>query len=151
LKIPKRTDPLAKFIRTGEGILVFAFNIALLIVPIVSSSLTAEQSAKWAAVIDGITVISRTGLKMCATAQVPSAPAPHPDPSGIGAAVTAGPRVSAIAAEADAAARTLPVLDLVTTRLLAAPSIDLADVGSLVSDAEEFASGPSSPDPEPRR
>src|ERR1700733_14191271 len=67
--IPKTTDPLAKFIRTGEGILVFAFNLALLIVPLVSNALTPAQSAKWATIIDGIAVISRTGLKMVATAQ----------------------------------------------------------------------------------
>ena len=38
--IPQQTNPLGKFIRTGEGWLVFAFNLALLIIPIVSSSLS---------------------------------------------------------------------------------------------------------------
>ena len=67
--IPKTTKPLGKFIRTGEGILVFAFNIALVVVPIVSNALTAEQAVKWAAIINGITVLSRTGLKMVAVSQ----------------------------------------------------------------------------------
>lgn len=62
--IPKKTDPLGKFVRTGEGILVFAFNLAMLVVPIFSSALTAEQAVKWAGIVNGVAVVSRTGLKM---------------------------------------------------------------------------------------
>ena len=54
--IPKTTDWLAKFIRTGEGSTGFAFNLALLIVPLVSNALTPAQSAKWLTIIDGIAV-----------------------------------------------------------------------------------------------
>jgi hypothetical protein len=61
--IPETTTPLKKFIRTGEGVLVFAFNLAMLIVPIVSNALTPEQAVKWAGIVNGVAVISRTGLK----------------------------------------------------------------------------------------
>ena len=67
--VPWMTSPLAKFIRTGEGILVFAFNLALLIVPIVSKSLSPTQAIKWAGIINGIAVISRTGLKIVSVAK----------------------------------------------------------------------------------
>lgn len=62
--IPKKTQPLGKFVRTGEGILVFAFNLAMLIVPIFSSALTPGQAVKWAGIVNGVAVFSRTGLKI---------------------------------------------------------------------------------------
>ena len=64
--IPKKTTPLTKFIRTGEGVLVFAFNLTMLIVPIVSNSLSPEDAVKWAGIVNGVAVISRTGLKIVA-------------------------------------------------------------------------------------
>src|SRR4249920_3264238 len=114
--IPKTTTSMVKFIRTGEGLLVVAFNIALLVVPIVSSSLTPAQAVKWAAVINGVAVVARTGLKMTALVR-----------AGAGAAPEA-----ATAAASDA-------LDGATT---AAP-VDAGHIDDLVSDADEFASLPS--------
>ena len=67
--IPKTTTSMVKFIRTGEGMLVVAFNIALLVVPIISSALTPAQAVKWAAVINGVAVVARTGLKMTSLIQ----------------------------------------------------------------------------------
>ena len=64
--IPQKTTPLTKFIRTGEGVLVFAFNLTMLIVPIVSNSLSPEDAVKWAGIVNGVAVICRTGLKVVA-------------------------------------------------------------------------------------
>jgi hypothetical protein len=74
--IPKTTTSMVKFVRTGEGLLVLAFNIALLVVPIISSSLTPAQAVKWAAVINGVAVVARTGLKMTSLVQGGGAAAP---------------------------------------------------------------------------
>jgi hypothetical protein len=60
---------MTKFVRTGEGILVFAFNLAMIIVPIVSSALTPQQAVKWAAIINAVAVVSRTGLKVVSVVQ----------------------------------------------------------------------------------
>ena len=72
--IPKQTDPLGKFIRTGEGWLVFAFNLALLIVPIVTSSLSPATAVEWAAILNGVTVVARSGLKIAAVVGTPPSP-----------------------------------------------------------------------------
>ena len=64
--IPEKTDPKTKFIRTGEGVLVFAFNVAMLVVPIVSSALSAGQAVKYAAILNAVAVVSRSGLKIAA-------------------------------------------------------------------------------------
>ena len=72
--IPKKTDPLAKLIRTGEGWLVFAFNLALLIIPIVSNSLSPTTAVEWAAILNGVTVVCRSGLKIAAITGTPSSP-----------------------------------------------------------------------------
>jgi hypothetical protein len=72
--IPQKTDPLGKFIRTGEGWLVFAFNLALLIAPIVSSSLSPKTAVEWAAILNGVTVVCRSGLKVAAVVGTPPSP-----------------------------------------------------------------------------
>jgi hypothetical protein len=79
-KIPEKTTPLTKFIRTGEGVLVFAFNLTMLIVPIVSNALSPEDAVKWAGIVNGVAVISRTGLKI--VAQVSKATGIEPQPIG---------------------------------------------------------------------
>lgn len=61
--IPKLSAPLTKFIRTGEGILVFAANLGLLLVPIVTNSLSATNAARDAVVLNVATVVSRSALK----------------------------------------------------------------------------------------
>jgi hypothetical protein len=87
--IPKTTTSMVKFVRTGEGLLVVAFNIALLVVPIVSSALTPAQAVKWAAVINGVTVVARTGLKM--TSLVQSGSAASPETAAVAAPMDAAP------------------------------------------------------------
>ncbi len=134
--IPRHTAPLTKFIRTGEGILVFAFNVALLVVPIVSNALTPQQSVKWAAILDGIAVVSRSGLKMVAAAQgagTPAAPEPPAPalPDTDAAAIAAGADLAPPATGEPAWQGALQVAG------------DLSNVGTLVSDAEELATGPS--------
>lgn len=148
--IPKTTDPLTKFIRTGEGVLVFAFNIALVLVPIVSNSLTAAQSAKWATIIDGIAVISRTGLKMVASAQAKPA---------MTVAAAPGDAIAAYAVAAAAPAPAPVAPDALTPptgqfspsvipQAAAAVAPDIAAAGQLVADAEEFADPPTVADSE---
>ncbi len=140
--VPKTTQPLTKFIRTGEGVLVFAFNIALLVVPIVSNALTAAQSAKWATIIDGVTVISRTGLKMLAQAQ-PRA--------GVGTSTQIQPAaVNAVATAGVEAGATLVGAALPAALAPAALATDVADITALVGDAEEFADAPPAGDAGPK-
>ena len=149
--IPKTTDPLAKFIRTGEGILVFAFNLALLIVPLVSNALTPAQSAKWATIIDGIAVISRTGLKMVATAQAGQA-GPAKAAVAAVAAQIAAPEQGSLATGAGAtngAATAAGQLGVVVPQLAQTVGTGISDVEQLVADAEEFADAPSAAQSEP--
>lgn len=71
--IPKTTSPLTKFIRTGEGILVFACNLALLIVPLATSALSANQALKYAVILNGATVVARSILKALSALKIPGA------------------------------------------------------------------------------
>ena len=114
--IPESTTSMVKFVRTGEGMLVVAFNIALLVVPIISSALTPAQAVKWAAVINGVAVVARTGLKMTALVQAGTAASPEP----------------AVAALPDGSEGTT-----------AAAPLEAAHIDELVSDSDEFASLPS--------
>lgn len=124
--IPKTTTPMVKFVRTGEGMLVVAFNIALLVVPIISSALTPAQAVKWAAVINGVAVVARTGLKMTSLVQAGALAAPDAataaDLEEPGAATAADPEEP----EGEDAA-----------------ALDAAPIDDLVSDSDEFASLPS--------
>jgi len=151
--IPTTTDPMTKFIRTGEGVLVFGFNLALLVVPIVSNSLSAAQSAKWATIIDGVAVISRTGLKMVASAQakpprVAAAAALEVAATtayslaGAGAPGLAGAAAMASEAAGEGSATVLP-------KVAAALAPDISAIGRLVADAEEFADPPSAAQSQP--
>ena len=164
--IPQKTTPLTKFIRTGEGVLVFAFNLTMLIVPIVSNSLSPEDAVKWAGIVNGVAVICRTGLKVVAEVSKATGIQPQPvgdlpavvpiaDVAGNGGApaVVTGPSddeefASTPAADDDAVeVPAVPVPsasgataddDVVEVPTSAAPSSTDPDV----SDAEEFASVP---------
>jgi len=126
MRIPKQTDPMTKFIRTGEGVLVFAFNLALLIVPIVSNSLSAAESAKWLAILDGVVVVSRTGLKIVAAANsAPGATAEELVASSAATVIRSG-RVEATR----------------TSAREPAGHTDLSDLEHVVTDVVEFASRP---------
>lgn len=72
-KVPQTTTPLTKSIRTIEGVLVALFNLAMLIVPIVTNALPPATAAKYAMIANGILVVSRTALKMMATLGAPAA------------------------------------------------------------------------------
>lgn len=129
--------------------LVFAFNVALLIVPIVSSALSPVEAVKWAAILNGVAVVSRTGLKIVALATGSGALQPGPDatPAPVAAAGgvhpappaskrARGPSSSeAVSGAAAAGGRRLPTAIELDTFLV--------DVEMLVSDAEEFANPPS--------
>jgi hypothetical protein len=64
--VPATTTPLTKFIRTLEGIIVLAANVTLIVVPIVTSSLTASQAVKYGVILDSIAVVARSVLKAVA-------------------------------------------------------------------------------------
>jgi hypothetical protein len=125
--IPKTTTPMVKFVRTGEGMLVVAFNIALLVVPIISNALTPAQAVKWAAVINGVAVVARTGLKMTSLAQGGTVAAPE--------AVAADSPDEPEGAMADSPER--------PEGEDAAAALDDGPIDDLVSDSDEFASLPS--------
>lgn len=138
--IPEKTTPLTKFIRTGEGVLVFAFNLTMLIVPIVSNSLSPEDAVKWAGIVNGVAVICRTGLK--AVAEFSKTTGIQPQPVG---------DLSALVATADLAGNggapdvvtgpTQPVVVMGPTD----PVVnDVVSGGP--SDDEEFASTPTADD-----
>jgi hypothetical protein len=138
--IPQKTTPLTKFIRTGEGVLVFAFNLTMLIVPIVSNSLSPEDAVKWAGIVNGVAVICRTGLKV--VAEVSKATGIQPQPVG---------DLSASVATADLAGNGGPP-DVVTGPTQPVVVMGLTDpvVSDVVSggpsDDEEFASTPTADD-----
>ena len=75
--IPKFTTPQAKMIRTLEGLLVVAFNLAMLITPIVTSShiLSAATAVKYAAIVNTATVVARSLAKGVMAWQAPLMPA----------------------------------------------------------------------------
>jgi hypothetical protein len=135
--IPKKTTPLTKFIRTGEGVLVFAFNLTMLIVPIVSNALSPEDAVKWAGIVNGVAVISRTGLKV--VAEVSKATGIEPQPIGdlSGQVITADAGSSAINGGGPA---------IVTGPT--DPAVDDPSSGGPgdPSDDEEFASTPTADD-----
>jgi hypothetical protein len=118
---------MVKFVRTGEGMLVIAFNMALLVVPIISSALTPAQAVKWAAVINGVAVVARTGLKMTSLIQGGAVPAPD----AVAADSTDEPE-GAMAGSAEP-----------PEGEDAAAALDDAPIDDLVSDSDEFASLPS--------
>ena len=153
--IPEKTTPLTKFIRTGEGVLVFAFNLTMLIVPIVSNSLSPEDAVKWAGIVNGVAVICRTGLKV--VAEVSKTTGIQPQPIGdLPAAVPTADAASNGGAPEVISGPTEPVVvtgpsddeefastptaddDAVEVPTSATPSPADPDV----SDAEEFASVP---------
>jgi conjugal transfer/entry exclusion protein len=57
---------------------VFAFNLAMLIVPIVSNALSPEQAVEWAAILNGVAVVARTGLKLVAVGKDVTGVEPQP-------------------------------------------------------------------------
>jgi hypothetical protein len=125
--IPNTTTPMVKFVRTGEGMLVVAFNIALLVVPIISNALTPAQAVKWAAVINGVAVVARTGLKMTSLIQGGAVAAPEAVPADSPDQLEGAMADSPEQPEGEDAAAAL----------------DDAPIDDLVSDSDEFASRPS--------
>lgn len=69
--IPKTTQPLTKMIRTLEGQLVVAANIALVAIPIITDSLSANQAVRYGVILNGATVIARSALKAIAAIKTP--------------------------------------------------------------------------------
>jgi hypothetical protein len=135
--IPKKTTPLTKFIRTGEGVLVFAFNLTMLIIPIVSNSLSPEDAVKWAGIVNGVAVICRTGLKV--VAEVSKTTGIEPQPIGdLPSAVPSADVASNGGAPEVVTAPTQPVVVEGPTDPV------VSDAASVVpSDDEEFASTPA--------
>lgn len=81
--IPQTTSPLTKSIRTLEGWLVIAANVALVVIPIVTNSLPPELAAKLVAGLDAIYALSRGIVKAFGTSAAPAASvAAEPIPDG---------------------------------------------------------------------
>lgn len=162
--IPKTTTPLTKFIRTGEGVLVFAFNLAMLIVPIVSNSLSPEDAVKWAGIVNGVAVISRTGLKV--VTEFSKASGIEPQPIGAltpqvvnvdaGSAASNGGapegRAPEVVTEPTDAPAIGPTVDDDAVEVPASAAGDLPQAldspDPAVSDEEEFSSVPPASDDE---
>src|ERR1039458_3598409 len=75
-RIPKLSAPLTKLIRTTEGQLVLFSNIALVLVPIITSSLSPKEAATLGVILNGTTFISRSVLKAIAALNVAGLPVP---------------------------------------------------------------------------
>jgi hypothetical protein len=103
--IPKFTTPQAKMIRTLEGVLVVAFNLAMIIVPIITGShvLPAATAVKYAAVVNTATVLARSLAKGLMAWQTPLLPAPT-TAAGVPLSVDAGAQ-AAITQAKDAIAK----------------------------------------------
>lgn len=75
-RIPTFSQPLTKFIRTLEGLIVLGSNVALVLAPIVSSHVSPTQAIKYGAILNSVTVFSRSLLKGVAALNVAGLPAP---------------------------------------------------------------------------
>jgi len=138
--IPEKTTPLTKFIRTGEGVLVFAFNLTMLIVPIVSNSLSPEDAVKWAGIVNGVAVICRTGLKV--VAEFSKTTGIQPQPVGEPSALVATTNLAGNGGAPDlGTGPTQPVVVIGPTDPVVS---DVVSAGP--SDDEEFASTPTADD-----
>lgn len=74
--IPKFSAPLTKLIRTGEGIVLFAFNVATLVLATVGD-VAPSVAVKYAAIFNAVAFGSRQALKAVAVLQ-PSVGTPIP-------------------------------------------------------------------------
>lgn len=61
--VPKLSAPLAKSIRTGEGILVYATNVVLAVAAALPDGLSWTKAGLYLAILNGANVISRSALK----------------------------------------------------------------------------------------
>lgn len=138
--IPKLSAPLTKFIRTSEGILVWSFNVALVIgASIPSAHLSVKDAAILAAANNVIAVISRTALKTHAASVLGSAGLAPTIPNVLGTLKPTAVGGAVATGVGDVAQ------DLAQTPTLATVG---DQVSTLVTDAEEIASPPP-PDPAP--
>jgi hypothetical protein len=70
MSVPKLSEPLAKAIRTSEGILVWIINLGLAVGALIEpSQLSPNDAAILATVTTGLHVASRTALKIIALQQ----------------------------------------------------------------------------------
>lgn len=72
--IPKFTTPQAKMIRTLEGLVVVAFNLAMVVIPIVTNALPAPTAVKYAAIVNTAAVTARSLAKGIMAWQSPMMP-----------------------------------------------------------------------------
>ncbi len=77
-----KTSPLAKAITTLEGQLVIVANLALLVVPIVTTSLPPEVAAKYAVILNSVFAVSRALVKAFANPTLDHTPDPIPTAKG---------------------------------------------------------------------
>lgn len=98
--IPKTTAPLVKFIRSGEGVLVYLFGAILVLIPIITSNLppALASSLSVGKYVTIAAVVSRSGLK--AISQLSAIPALAPvAPSGVPSDATIEKVATTVAAD----------------------------------------------------
>lgn len=63
---PKLSQPLAKGIRTTEGLLIFGSNVLLAVAAILPQGLTWQKSGLYITILNGVYAVSRGGVKAAA-------------------------------------------------------------------------------------
>lgn len=66
MTIPQLSEPLAKSIRTGEGLLIYATNVALVVIAALPSSLSWTHAALFLTIVNSVHAVNRTVLKVTA-------------------------------------------------------------------------------------
>lgn len=143
--VPKLSAPLAKAIRTSEGILVWLTNLGLAVGALIDpSTLPPKEAAIVASAVTGLHVASRTLLKVTALQQGAGVTAPLGDTDLV------GPPAAKLASKLELP---LPVtavddatIEKIVSLVVKAADNPQAAVHSveeqLVSDVEEFANQP---------
>lgn len=111
MSIPKLSTPLAKLIRTGEGVLLYAFNAALILLPALND-LPWAKAIPWLAITNAVAFASRTFLKAVAVGK----PLVGADPIAVNA-----PQIDQVLAEIGA-------IGGAQAKVQAAPGIPAQDV-----------------------
>lgn len=75
LKVPRLTNPEAKLIRTLEGVVWVASNVALVVAPIVTSHVSPADSVQWGSIMNTVVFASRQALKGLVIAKAAGLPA----------------------------------------------------------------------------
>jgi hypothetical protein len=142
MQVPKLTGPMVKLVRTGEGVLVFGANAAIIVATAITQNLSPVNGVKYAVILNSVTVISRSILKAVSATQGLTGVTPEqfnpqalPDLQTLVDAVSKQVRDDLAGASAGTVA--------------GQAAEDIPDLEQLVADAEHFDEVPPAT-PEPR-